>query len=88
MSMVLQWKQGRGNFLRRKIQYSYPIGQEASTVHASAGGHRSNQGNGKRKAVMAGCDWEACGPTKIVKMVDAAVFPRLEKDMVSVEWQH
>ena len=48
--------------------------------------------NEKRKAAMAECDWEACGPkthmSRIVKMVKAAVFPRSEKVMSSMEWQH
>ena len=58
-------------------------------VHASIGGHHSNQGNGKRRAVLAECDWEACGPIthrfRIAKMVEAAVFPRSEKVMISME---
>ena len=45
----------------RKIQYSYQIGQEVLTVHASAGGHRSSQDNEKRRVIMVECDWEACG---------------------------
>ena len=75
--------------MRRKIQYSYQIGQEASTVHASASGDRSRQENGKRRAVMTRCDWEACGPithrSRIAKVVEAAVFPRSDKVMVSME---
>ena len=92
MFIVLQLKQRRGNLLSKNIPYSYRIGQEVSTTHASVGGHRSSQGNGKRRAVMVECDWEACGPIthmfKIVKIVEAAVFPRSEKVMVSVEWPH
>ena len=83
MTVVPQWKQRRGNLLRRKIQYSYQIGQEASTVHASAGGHRFSQGNEKRRAVMAEHVREACGPIthkfRIAKMIEAAVFPRPEE---------
>ena len=41
---------------------------------------------------MAECDWEACGPitykSKIAKTVEATMFPRSEKDMSSMEWQH
>ena len=48
--------------------------------------------NGKRRAVMAGCDWEACAPithrSKIAKMIEATVFLRSEKDMSVMEWQH
>ena len=48
--------------------------------------------NGKRRIVMTRCDWKACGPithrSKIAKTVEAAMFPRPEKDMSSMEWQH
>ena len=41
---------------------------------------------------MTECDWEACGTItrkfRIAKAVEAAVFPRSEKDMSSMEWQH
>ena len=83
MSVALQWKHRRESLLRGKTQYSYQFGQEASTVHASVGGYRSRRGNGKSRAVMAECDWEACGPIthrfRIAKTIEAAVFPRPEE---------
>ena len=37
----------------------------------------------ERRAVMARCDWEACGPIthrfRIAKMIEATVFPRSEE---------
>ena len=37
----------------------------------------------ERRAVMARCDWEACGPIthkfRIAKTIEAAVFPRPEE---------
>ena len=41
---------------------------------------------------MAKNDWEACGSIthkfRIAKTIEAAVFPRPEKYMSSMEWQH
>ena len=58
-------------------------------MHASVGDYRSRRRKGKSRAVVAECDWEACGPIthrfRIMKMVEAAVFPRSEKVMVSME---
>ena len=55
--------------MRRKILYNYQIGKS----------------NGKRRAVKAECDWEACGPiirrSRIAETVEAAMLPRSEKDM-------
>ena len=37
----------------------------------------------ERRAVMARCDWEACGPIthkfRIARTIEAAVFPRPEE---------
>ena len=51
---------------------------------------RFGKNNGKRKTVMVECDWEACGLIthrfRIMKTVEAALFPMLEKGMNSMEW--
>ena len=51
--------------------------------------YQIRKSNGKRRVVMAECDWEACGPitrrSRIAKTVEAAVFPRSKKDMSSME---